>query len=242
MRLVKTTLIVLLTLSAYLASANSINYVKGGFDAAKNRAQAEGKMLLVDFYADWCAPCKWMDQTTFADPSVVKKMNDDYVTVKINIDDFDGYALKEHYGVTVLPTVIIIDNNGKVIERVEETIPPARMNDILDRNKGDVRTMVHTPNTNPESLEYNLEPQLSEPSSQTRYKLQLGTFTDYASTLEYFNSISNIIEDQIIVLHDYKGSNIIYRVLTGDFANTTEAEIYKTELLEKYDLKSYLYY
>lgn len=242
MRIVNTTLVVLLTLFAHVASATSINYVKEGFDAAKNRAQAEGKMLLVDFYADWCAPCKWMDQTTFSDPTVIKKMNDDYITVKINIDDFDGYALKEHYGVTVLPTVIIIDNSGKVIERVEETIPPAKMNDILERNKGDVKKIVHTPNTNPESLEYNIDSGLSGPSNSTHYKLQLGTFTDYASTLEYFNHISKVIDDQIIVLHDYKGNNIIYRVLTGNFANTTEAEIYKTELLEKYDIKSYLYY
>ena len=242
MRIVNTTLVVLLTLSAHFASATSINYVKEGFDAAKNRAQAEGKMLLVDFYADWCAPCKWMDQTTFSDPTVIKKMNDDYITVKINIDDFDGYALKEHYGVTVLPTVIIIDNSGKVIERVEETIPPAKMNDILERNKGDVKKIVHTPNTNPESLEYNIDSGLSGPSNSTHYKLQLGTFTDYASTLEYFNHISKVIDDQIIVLHDYKGNNIIYRVLTGNFANTTEAEIYKTELLEKFDIKSYLYY
>ena len=138
--------------------------------------------------------------------------------------------------------MIIIDNSGKVIERVEETIPPAKMNDILERNKGDVKNIVHTPNTNPESLEYNIDPNLSGPSNSTHYKLQLGTFTDYSSTLEYFNHISKVIDDQIIVLHDYKGNNIIYRVLTGNFANTTEAEIYKTELLEKYDIKSYLYY
>ena len=242
MRIVNIILISVFTLLVQFSFASSINYVSGGFDAAKNRAQTEGKMLLVDFYATWCVPCQWMDETTFADPAIVHKMNTDYVSVKINIDDFDGYALKELYGVKVLPTVIIIDNDGKVVDRVEETIPPTKMSDILERNKSDQENVVHIPNTNPETLAYGIEDESSYRPSFVRYKLQLGTFTNYASTLKYYQDISAIIEDQVIILHDYKGGNIIYRVLMGNFNNTTEAEIYKTELLEKYNIHTNLYY
>jgi len=242
MRIVSIILMSSFTFLAQFSYATSVNYVVEGFDAAKNRAQVEGKMLLVDFYATWCVPCQWMDETTFADPSVIDKMNTDYVSVKVNIDDFDGYALKEHYGVKVLPTVIIIDNNGNVVERVEETIPPTKMSDILDRNKTDHENIVHIPNTNPETLAFGIEDELEYKPTGVRYKLQLGTFTNYAATLKYYQNVSAVLEDQIIILHDYKGGNIIYRVLMGNFNNTTEAEIYKTELLEEHNINSNLYY
>ncbi len=241
MRIISLLAVLILSITSTICTASSISYITDGFDKAKLEAQSQGKMLLVDFYASWCVPCKWMDETTFSDPSVIEKMNNDYVSVKINIDDFDGYALKELYAVKVLPTVIIINNDGKVVERIEETLPPSKMNVVLDKNKGTKKDYVHTPNTDPIDIGYTTTK--SDPRENVgNYKLQLGTFTSYASTLKFYNNVATTIDEQIIILHDYKGDNTIYRVLMGNFKNTTEAEIYKTELMENYNITSYLYY
>ncbi|KAA0253365.1 MAG: DUF255 domain-containing protein [Acidobacteria bacterium] len=39
-------------------------------DAAVERARAEGKPVMIDFFADWCIPCKELDSRTFTDPRV----------------------------------------------------------------------------------------------------------------------------------------------------------------------------
>ncbi len=235
----------LLVLISSVAYASAIEFHNGNFNSAKNRANLEGKMLLVDFYASWCVPCKWMDETTFSDPSVIKKINQDYVSVKVNIDDFDGYALKEHYGVKVLPTVLIFNNEGKIIERIEETLPPSKMNMVLDKNKMNHSQIVHKPNISPEKLSY-VAPRTSNVGAKkeraARYKLQLGVFSNYESTLKYYRNIKKSVDQPIIILHDYKGDNTIYRVLTGNFKNTIEAEIYKTDLKRNFNIDSNLYY
>ncbi len=240
MRRIKVTSTLVALFITTLSFASSINFHEGNFSSAKELANKEGKKLLVDFYASWCAPCKWMDETTFADPEVIRRMNDDYITIKVNIDDFDGYALKEHYGVKVLPTVLIFDNDGKVVERIEETIPPSKMNNLLEKNKNPMSTRVYTPNSTPVS---NTMTETTAAKSHTaKYKLQLGVFSSYQSTLKYYKEVKGLISQPIIILHDYKGSNVIYRVLTGSFNNTTEAEIYKTELKDAFNISSRLYY
>lgn len=48
------------------------------------KAKKEKKMLVVDVYTDWCYWCKVMDQKTYTDPGVIKKMNQYFVAVKFN--------------------------------------------------------------------------------------------------------------------------------------------------------------
>ena len=44
------------------------------FEQALARARREGRYLLVDATAAWCAPCKLMDRTTWRDPSVLAQL------------------------------------------------------------------------------------------------------------------------------------------------------------------------
>jgi thioredoxin-related protein len=48
------------------------------------KAKEEGKILLVDYYTDWCGWCKVMDDSTYEDPRVIETLNEHFVVSKIN--------------------------------------------------------------------------------------------------------------------------------------------------------------
>lgn len=73
------------------------------------RAKAEGKLVLMDIYADWCGPCRMMDANTYASAKVQKKLSD-YVLLKVNSDINQGVAAK--YGTGSLPTTVILGTEG----------------------------------------------------------------------------------------------------------------------------------
>ena len=82
-------------------------------DIIKNKAEydqvlADNKSVFVDFYADWCGPCKMVGP-------VLEEISKDYADikfVKVNVDDNPEIA--QQYGIMSIPTMIGFKNGGKV--------------------------------------------------------------------------------------------------------------------------------
>ena len=68
------------------------------------------KTVLIDFYADWCGPCKMFSPVVEA----VANENEDIKVVKVNVDNAQDLAIQ--YQVMSIPTVVII-KDGKEINR-----------------------------------------------------------------------------------------------------------------------------
>lgn len=100
-------------------------------DDALERARAEDKAVLVNFYADWCVWCQRLDATTLRDANVASLLSDRVVTVKLDVDG-DGEDVSAAYGVEALPTVLVLDAEGREIGRIPGYQPPAGFLEALE--------------------------------------------------------------------------------------------------------------
>jgi thioredoxin:protein disulfide reductase len=85
-------------------------------DAGLAMAAEQGKPVLIDFTADWCAACKELEHFTYTDPDVIAR-SEQYVTVMIDATDKKdavANALLEKYEVKGLPTVLFLHPDGTV--------------------------------------------------------------------------------------------------------------------------------
>jgi thiol:disulfide interchange protein DsbD len=83
-------------------------------EATLAKAAASGKPVIIDFYADWCLPCKELDEKTFSDKRVAAEL-DRFVRVKGNLtvaEDAKTKALTKQYGIVGVPTIVLIDATG----------------------------------------------------------------------------------------------------------------------------------
>ena len=85
---------------------------------ATNEARDSNKLVFVDVMADWCAPCKQMEHTTFQDSSLSNLVNTHFVAVRLNLDH-DSLGIRRHYTVSEYPTILIINpKNQEVLLRI----------------------------------------------------------------------------------------------------------------------------
>jgi thiol:disulfide interchange protein len=91
--------------------------------AALERARAEGKPVLVTFYADWCVWCKKLESTTLSDNAVRTVLRDQVIPVTLDVDG-DGRELSNVYRVDGLPTILVLDGNGREIGRIPGYMSP----------------------------------------------------------------------------------------------------------------------
>ncbi|KTD32893.1 thiol:disulfide interchange protein DsbD [Legionella nautarum] len=76
-------------------------------------ANAKGKPVMLDFYADWCTSCKFMEATVFKDPRVTEALKD-FVVVKVDItgNKAQERALLSQFNVVAPPTFLFLDKLG----------------------------------------------------------------------------------------------------------------------------------
>ncbi len=76
--------------------------------------------MVVDFYADWCIPCKELDALTFSDPRVLEKM-EKFTSYKVDMTKTlsdETEALRTEFKIIGMPTVLIINAKGEEVERL----------------------------------------------------------------------------------------------------------------------------
>lgn len=84
------------------------------FEEALATAEKEKKQVFIDFYTDWCGPCKNMAKNVFPQVAVGEFMNKNFVCVKYNAEK-EGMELAKAYKVAAYPTFIIVDTQKKVL-------------------------------------------------------------------------------------------------------------------------------
>lgn len=93
-----------------------------GFNEALAQAKKEKKLLMVDFYATWCGPCKMMDRTTWKDPKVREWIRTAAVAIKVQGDRQREISSKHR--ITGFPTVVFLKPDGAEAGRVSGYRPP----------------------------------------------------------------------------------------------------------------------
>lgn len=102
---------------------------------ALDRAGAESKIVMVDFYTDWCSWCRRLDETTYADPAVREALSG-VVAVKLNAEK-EGRREAMRYRVAGYPTIVFLSAEGREVGRIGGYLPPQpfleELKDILDQ-------------------------------------------------------------------------------------------------------------
>ena len=79
------------------------------------------KRVLVDFYADWCGPCKMLGP-------VIESVSDEIKVLKVNVDKNNDLA--REYGVMSIPCIILFDQ-GREIKRNIGFIPEGKLREFI---------------------------------------------------------------------------------------------------------------
>lgn len=91
---------------------------------ALSRARDEGRSLVIDFFADWCGPCKVLEDTILPHPRVQEALRQ-YILLRVDADEYPRTV--EYYRIDAMPTLLALDGAGKELRRFEGLPDPEEL-------------------------------------------------------------------------------------------------------------------
>ena len=104
-------------------SENALEFTSDNFDS---KVLQSDKPVLVDFWAEWCGPCKMLSPTIDA---LASELSDKYAIGKLNVDD--NTEIASQYGIRSIPCLLFF-KDGKVEKQVVGAIDKNEIANILE--------------------------------------------------------------------------------------------------------------
>ncbi|MBL8815822.1 MAG: DUF255 domain-containing protein [Planctomyces sp.] len=100
-------------------------------DDALKQSAATGKPVLMEFTAKWCAFCRKMEVTTFADPEVATHIHQNFIPVQVDADQHKD--LVKQLQIKGLPAILIVGSDLAIVERISGYQTADAMLDRLEK-------------------------------------------------------------------------------------------------------------
>ena len=105
------------------------------YQDALKQAEASGRLVLLDFSADWCPPCREMERNVFSSPEFAAELEKLVVPLRLDLSDSrlppQVGDVVQRYGVRALPTFIIADARGRAIVKREGAMSAGQFLDFV---------------------------------------------------------------------------------------------------------------
>ncbi len=220
MKTIQTFLISSICLLTLHAADPSLIVFSGSINAAREKACREKKVLLLEFTAKWCEPCRMMDRDVFSNPKVQEYIQKNAILYKVDIDIPANRRLKEEYRISVLPTTILMRASGKILSKKEQTFNPESFISWIDEGKQSAPMMVQ----NDRNLQED-EPVTMELPSKEEFEL----YSDPSGQIQDLSEIDKKQNESSLT-----GFSATIFVQSGVYSNKQNAEAQAVKLLALY--------
>lgn len=82
-------------------------------------------MKIIDFYADWCGPCKMMDP-------IMKDFRDKYPDFEVEKVDIDkNMNMAQEFNISSVPTFVLLNDENEIVKTYEGAMPLSKLEEFI---------------------------------------------------------------------------------------------------------------